>query len=150
MFGLSLAELAVILTVALVVLGPDKLPEVVRFLGRAYGQLLKFKAEFTKTVEENIAPLDPTKWPENRNFSLSQPLTPPSQNTQVPETKVTTDLTTDIDQIQQIVQPDDNSSYQRVKTDDKSSIQKVAPSVESQSQPETVIESKTDSSVLKN
>jgi TatA/E family protein of Tat protein translocase len=63
MFGLSLAEVAVILTVALIVFGPDKLPGLARSLAKAYGRLLKLKAEFAKAVEDNVAPLDPAEWP---------------------------------------------------------------------------------------
>jgi len=39
MFGLSFAEIAVICGVALIVVGPDKLPEVARTLGRTLNQL---------------------------------------------------------------------------------------------------------------
>jgi Sec-independent protein translocase protein TatA len=59
MFGLSLAELAVILTVALIVLGPGKLPEVARHLAKAYGHLLKLNAEFTRTLDDSITLREP-------------------------------------------------------------------------------------------
>ena len=36
MFGIGLPELVVILAVALIILGPQRLPEVARMLGRAY------------------------------------------------------------------------------------------------------------------
>lgn len=37
MFGLGLSEIALILVVALIVFGPDKLPEVAKTLGRTVG-----------------------------------------------------------------------------------------------------------------
>ncbi len=45
MFGLGFTEILVILLVALIVFGPDKLPEVARNLGKALG-------EFRRTVDE--------------------------------------------------------------------------------------------------
>ncbi|MDR3135080.1 MAG: twin-arginine translocase TatA/TatE family subunit [Deltaproteobacteria bacterium] len=85
MFGLSLAEMAVILTVALIVLGPDKLPEVARFLARAYRRFISLKAELAKTIEETVTPLDPSKWPE-LNPRQSPGAHVPSQDSSSPAT----------------------------------------------------------------
>ncbi|MDR2302348.1 MAG: twin-arginine translocase TatA/TatE family subunit, partial [Deltaproteobacteria bacterium] len=81
MFGFSLAEVAVILTVALIVLGPDKLPKVARTLAKVYGHLGRFKAEFTKTIEENMVPLDTSKWPEDRSDRAAGPQAPAGPET---------------------------------------------------------------------
>jgi sec-independent protein translocase protein TatB len=56
MFGLSLAEVAVVAVVALIVLGPDKLPAVMRGLAKGYRQLARLRTEFSKAVEENLGP----------------------------------------------------------------------------------------------
>ncbi|MFZ9016059.1 MAG: Sec-independent protein translocase subunit TatA/TatB [Ilumatobacteraceae bacterium] len=56
MFNLQGSELVIILLLALVVLGPEKLPEAMRRMGRFYGELKKmstgFQQEFRSAVDE--------------------------------------------------------------------------------------------------
>lgn len=57
MFGIGFTELILILIVALIFIGPDKLPGIAKALGRAY-------TEFKKAGEElkrNIAESEPEK-----------------------------------------------------------------------------------------
>ncbi len=58
MFNLTGSELVVILLVALVVLGPEKLPEAIRRVGRIYAELRKmssgFQEEFTSAIREPL------------------------------------------------------------------------------------------------
>ena len=41
MLNLGFSEIILIMAVALVVIGPDRLPEVLRFMGRQYGKLTR-------------------------------------------------------------------------------------------------------------
>lgn len=50
MFGLSLSELVLILAIALVVLGPKRIPEVARELGRFVAMLRNTMDEFKRDV----------------------------------------------------------------------------------------------------
>ncbi|MBF0340618.1 MAG: twin-arginine translocase TatA/TatE family subunit [Magnetococcales bacterium] len=50
MFGMSWLELFIILVVALLVIGPDKLPEVARGLGRLIRQVQRIVAELRDSV----------------------------------------------------------------------------------------------------
>ena len=58
MFNLQGSELVIILLLALVVLGPEKLPEAMRRMGRFYGELKKmstgFQQEFKSAVDEPL------------------------------------------------------------------------------------------------
>jgi sec-independent protein translocase protein TatB len=57
-FNLQGSELVIILLLALVVLGPEKLPEAMRRMGRFYGDLKKmstgFQQEFRSAVDEPL------------------------------------------------------------------------------------------------
>ncbi|MGH9016501.1 MAG: Sec-independent protein translocase subunit TatA/TatB [Acidimicrobiales bacterium] len=50
MLSLSPAKLLVLLVVALIVLGPEKLPQVARQLGAAWGELRRFRARLESDV----------------------------------------------------------------------------------------------------
>ena len=71
MFGIGLPELVVILAVALIVLGPQRLPEVARMLGRAYGQLRRASEEFQNTIRQDLAALERQE-DVNRNKAIAQ------------------------------------------------------------------------------
>ena len=54
MFGIQPQELLVILVVALIVVGPKKLPELGRSLGKGLRELRKAQDEVRKTVQVNL------------------------------------------------------------------------------------------------
>jgi sec-independent protein translocase protein TatB len=63
-FNLSGSEIVVILLLALVVLGPEKLPDAIRRFGRVYGELRKmsrgFQTEFKQAFDEPVRELRET------------------------------------------------------------------------------------------
>ena len=71
MFGIGFPELVMILAVALIVLGPQRLPEVARMLGRAYGQLRRASEEFQNTIRQDLAALERQE-DANRNKAIAQ------------------------------------------------------------------------------
>jgi sec-independent protein translocase protein TatB len=51
MFGIGTTELIVILVVALLVLGPKKLPEIAKSLGKAMGEFRRMSTDVKRTIE---------------------------------------------------------------------------------------------------
>jgi Tat protein translocase TatB subunit len=54
MFGIGLPELVVIFVVALLVLGPQRLPELARALGRGIRELRNLTEDVRKEIDEEI------------------------------------------------------------------------------------------------
>lgn len=63
-FNITGGELVIIAILALIVLGPDKLPDFVRRAGRVYGEIKKmstgFKTEFRDVIEEPVREMQDT------------------------------------------------------------------------------------------
>ena len=59
MFGIGLPELIIIIVVALLVVGPSKLPELARSMGRALGEFRRMADDVKDTIEHEMSkPLD--------------------------------------------------------------------------------------------
>ena len=54
MFNLQGGELLIILVLALVVLGPEKLPDAMRRIGRAYAELRRMGTGFTREFRDAL------------------------------------------------------------------------------------------------
>jgi TatA/E family protein of Tat protein translocase len=66
MFGIGFSELILIFIVALLVLGPKRLPEVAKTLGRFYREIKSTMDEVKSVVEEdNVKPYTPPHIPEH-------------------------------------------------------------------------------------
>ena len=51
MFGIGMPEMLLILAVALIVIGPKKLPDLAKSLGRAFGEFKKATSELKESFE---------------------------------------------------------------------------------------------------
>jgi len=58
MFGIGITELIVILIIALLVVGPKKLPDMAKGLGRAMGEFKKATSEFKESIETETSIAD--------------------------------------------------------------------------------------------
>jgi Tat protein translocase TatB subunit len=78
MFGINPMELMIILMVALIVVGPKRLPEIGRTIGRAFSELRRVQEEVRDTIRfdlEDDEPEPPTR-PVRRERSPDSPRTP--------------------------------------------------------------------------
>ena len=79
MFGIGMPELLVILVVALIVLGPKRLPEIARSLGKGMAEFRKASSEFQRTISASLeepAPAPPPRKPEPEAQKVAEPTTP--------------------------------------------------------------------------
>ncbi len=73
MFGIGMGELIVILVIALLVVGPKRLPELARALGRGLSEFRKAANEVRNTIDAEIDLQDRApKTPNQKMFSAPQ------------------------------------------------------------------------------
>ncbi len=93
MFGsIGMPELLIILTLALIIFGPRKLPELGRSLGKSLGEFKRASNELRNTLDEEIRieeerstrPARPTPAPEPAPASSAASVTEENQDETVP------------------------------------------------------------------
>ena len=93
MFGIGMPELIIILAVALLVLGPKKLPEIARSLGRGMAEFRRASSELRNTL---TAPLDePPEAPAPKPGPKSEPAEAPAPKPEPKSEPADTDKASD-------------------------------------------------------
>ena len=80
---MSITQLIVILVLALIVLGPDKLPMVARTVGKVLGELRRITGDFRSTIEGEMREIEREtalkeireSFPEHIHYDLTQEAT---------------------------------------------------------------------------
>lgn len=88
MFGLSFWEIAIILAIALIVLGPSKLPELARSLGKGIREFRRATEDFKGTIEDEMHKPEP---PRRRADEATVELLPPTSGEPVARGKLDTE-----------------------------------------------------------
>lgn len=65
MFGIGFTEIVIVALIALVIVGPDKLPEIANYLGKLLGSFRKANVEIKQTLRD-IKPPDVMEIVEQR------------------------------------------------------------------------------------
>lgn len=85
MFGIGMQELLVILAVALIIIGPKKLPEMARALGRAFAELQRATQDLRDSVEFDVEPEEEPEQEEDDQVAEELPPPPGSHDDEVVE-----------------------------------------------------------------
>ncbi len=76
MFGIGMQELLIVLVIALIILGPKKLPEMARTLGRAFAELQRATQDLRSSVDFDDATDDPDPYEEPEGEPAEDDLPP--------------------------------------------------------------------------
>ena len=72
MFGIGLPELIVIMVVALLVVGPSKLPELARSLGKTFQEFRRMADDVKETFEEETTDTKHSSEQQTRKYRKKQ------------------------------------------------------------------------------
>lgn len=77
MLGLGFGEIAILLLLALLVVGPERLPKVVRWAGRSYGQLRRAADDLRRAFLLEADRMDAEEWARGEGAAKDLDLTDP-------------------------------------------------------------------------
>ncbi len=80
MFGLGMPEILIILAIALIVIGPKKLPDLAKTLGRAMGEFKRSAQDFKRSIDVETTVKEFKNGAELPKTDLNKILTDPPSN----------------------------------------------------------------------
>ncbi|MFZ3047045.1 MAG: Sec-independent protein translocase protein TatB [Desulfatirhabdiaceae bacterium] len=94
MFGIGMQEMIMILAIALIVIGPKKLPDLARSLGKAMGEFKKATSDLKETIDSDHSLRDVKQAFSDMNKDIKQTVytaaaETTSKETERPESSVT-------------------------------------------------------------
>jgi len=78
MFGIGSTELVVILIVAIIVIGPSKLPQIARGVGKAFGEFKRASNDLKRTIDHEVDRIErEEKTQKAKSELLTETVAPP-------------------------------------------------------------------------
>ena len=82
MFGIGTTELLIILVVALIVLGPNKLPELMRSLGKGLAEFKRMSTDVKRTLDAEVEKAEM----DQKKAEMKKQMFPEKPDTVTPDT----------------------------------------------------------------
>ena len=102
MFGIGMPELLLILALALIVIGPKKLPDVAKAIGRGLAEFRRATDDLKNTLREETPP-QPTQPPAPFRTQVEQPTEDEDQNPPTSaEDKITAEAPSEVPPAEQV------------------------------------------------
>jgi len=113
MFGIGMPEMILILAVALIVIGPKKLPDLAKSLGRAFGEFKKATSDLKDSLEVDTGFSDVTKTFDDVTDDIKSPVDESTYETETDQTDAAPAADEKTDELKSEPEPQDSQAEEK-------------------------------------